>query len=140
MTAEVIGLRHLPAGLSLTWLIMVPPTTFAEPIALELRHSRAKHWKYLAPELFTAFMYIGAAGCLWLVRGWKVGELEEIDKREAAAASSTVLEKSRPEELDRSAPPHPGPPEEVRIEASAAKAGWSDKRDLLRRMVAWKNV
>ena len=32
------------------------------------------------------------------------------------------------------------PREEVRIEPSAAKAGWSDKRDLLRRMVAWKNV
>lgn len=171
----------------MTWLIMVPPTTFAEPIALELR-STAKHWKYIGPEVFTAFMYIGAAGCLWLVRGWKVGELEALDRRKTAqldreeqlkrndpqrqmashSPTTPTTTATKPQEnqnqnqveiekemdtggfavssispleekrVDGASPN--GPPEEVRIELSVAKAGWSDTRDLFRRMVVWKNV
>ncbi|KIW82666.1 hypothetical protein Z517_05693 [Fonsecaea pedrosoi CBS 271.37] len=74
--AEVLGLQDLPAGLSLTWLIMVPPTTCAEAIALELRRRNTENWIYLPPQIFTAFMYVGAGLCLWVVRGWKVGELK----------------------------------------------------------------
>jgi hypothetical protein len=32
---------------------------------------------YTGAIVFTGFMYIGAAMCLWLVRAWKIGELEE---------------------------------------------------------------
>lgn len=76
VAAEVLGLQDLPAGLSWTWLSMVPPTTTAEAIALELRRKNVDSWIYLPPQIFTAFMYIGAAICLWIVRGWKVGQLE----------------------------------------------------------------
>ena len=74
--AEIIGIRDLPAGLSWTWVLMVPPTTFAEPIALELRRRNVETWIYLPPQLFTAFMYIGGGLCIWLARAWKVGEME----------------------------------------------------------------
>ena len=74
--AEVLGLQDLPAGLSWTWVLMVPPTTTAEAIALELRRKHTDSWIYLPPQIFTAFMYIGAGLCLWVVRGWKVGDME----------------------------------------------------------------
>lgn len=35
--AEIIGLQELPAGLSITWVLMVPPTTVAEPIGVVLK-------------------------------------------------------------------------------------------------------
>lgn len=73
---ELIGIRDLPAGLSWTWVLMVPPTTTAEAIALELRRRNVDSWIYLPPQLFTAFMYIAGGLCLWVARGWKVGEIE----------------------------------------------------------------
>lgn len=33
---------------------------------------------YTGAILFTGFMYLGAAVLLWLVRAWKIGELEEV--------------------------------------------------------------
>jgi hypothetical protein len=31
---------------------------------------------YTGAILFTGFMYIGAAACLWFVRAWKIGDVE----------------------------------------------------------------
>jgi MFS family permease len=76
VSVEVLGLRDLPAGLSWTWILMVPPTTCAEAIALELRRKNVDSWIYLPPQLFTAFMYIGGGLCMWVLRGWKVGQLD----------------------------------------------------------------
>lgn len=77
VAAEILGLKDLPGGLSLTWILMVAPTTCAEVIALELRRNGAKHWVYLPPELFTAVMFVAGALSLWIVRAWKVGEMEQ---------------------------------------------------------------
>jgi MFS family permease len=76
--AEVVGLKDLPAALSITWVVMVPPTTVAEPIALELRRDGNSN-VYINAQLFIAMMYLGGALCLWVVRGWKVGQLEELE-------------------------------------------------------------
>ena len=76
VAAEVLGLQDLPAGLSWTWLLIVPPTTVAEAIALELRRKNTTHWIYLPPQIFTAVMYVAGAMFLWVARGWKVGERE----------------------------------------------------------------
>ncbi|GKZ92677.1 hypothetical protein AnigIFM59636_005415 [Aspergillus niger] len=46
-----------------------------EAIGLELRTS-GRHG-FLHTQLFTGFMYIGAALCLVLLRGWKIGELRK---------------------------------------------------------------
>ncbi|KAI9804329.1 MAG: hypothetical protein M1833_007136 [Piccolia ochrophora] len=75
--AEVLGLKELASGLSITWLILVIPTTFAEPIALKLRQSTGNI--YLHAQLFTAFMYIGAALCMLFLRGWKIGQVQSKD-------------------------------------------------------------
>lgn len=59
----------------------------SEPIGLEI--VRFNGGSYTGAILFTGWMYIAAACVLWLVRTWKIGEIEE---RAAAAgkASSEV--------------------------------------------------
>lgn len=73
--AEVVGLRHVPSGLNLIWLIITLPVTFSEPIALEIVGGTGS---YLGTQLFTGFMYIAASLCLVFLRGWKIGELDEL--------------------------------------------------------------
>ncbi|TVY28165.1 putative transporter, partial [Lachnellula hyalina] len=74
--AEVVGLQVLPSALSIVWLVLVLPCTFAEPIGLKLRATSGNI--YLHAQLFTGFMYIGAAVCAWFLRAWKVSELERV--------------------------------------------------------------
>ncbi|KAL3464752.1 major facilitator superfamily domain-containing protein [Aspergillus heterothallicus] len=87
--AEIIDLKDLPGGLSITWIVLVPPTTVAEPIALLLRNNKSEDHVYLHVQIFTGLMYIAAAVCLWLVRGWKVGDNIRV-KQEMAAAATTM--------------------------------------------------
>jgi len=75
VTAEVVGLAQLPAALSITWVNIVLPTTFSEPIALEIAQRTGS---YLGAQLFTGFMYLAAAFCLWMLKAWKHGELEDL--------------------------------------------------------------
>ncbi|KAJ4355170.1 hypothetical protein N0V95_003193 [Ascochyta clinopodiicola] len=74
VTVEVVGLQDLPSALNLEWLVTVLPCTFSEPIALEMV---AGTGGYLATILFAGFMYIAAAASAFLLRGWKIGELDE---------------------------------------------------------------
>ena len=55
------------------------PVAFSEPIALEMV---AGTDSYLGTQLWTGFMYIAAALCLLLLRGWKIGEKEERERME----------------------------------------------------------
>ncbi|KAF5123883.1 putative transporter MCH2 [Metarhizium anisopliae] len=75
VTAEVVGLKNVPSALCLTWLIIAMPCLFSEPIALQIVQGTGS---YLGTQLFTGLMYIAAALCLMAVRGWKVGEMDEI--------------------------------------------------------------
>ena len=75
VTAEVVGLRHVPSALNIMWLAILTPCAFSEPIALEIV---AHTGSYLGTQLWTGFMYIAAGLCLVLLRGWKIGELREI--------------------------------------------------------------
>lgn len=77
VAAEVVGLQDLPAALSLEWLALVLPCTFSEPIALQLFGITGN---YLGTQIFIGTSYLGAALCVLLLRGWKVGELNEIDR------------------------------------------------------------
>ncbi|KAL9127288.1 MAG: hypothetical protein Q9217_003803 [Psora testacea] len=74
--AEVIGLNELPSALSIVWISLVIPTTFSEPIALKLRQQTGNI--YLHAQIYTGFMYLGAALCMWILRGWKIGQIEAI--------------------------------------------------------------
>lgn len=63
---------------------MLIALTVSEPIGLEL--VRLNGGSYTAAILFCGFMYIGAAVFLWLVRAWKIGEME----KEAAVLHTDV--------------------------------------------------
>ncbi|KAF7559181.1 hypothetical protein G7046_g4982 [Stylonectria norvegica] len=69
--AEVIGLRHIPSGLNLFWLALVLPSLFSEPMALEIV---AGTGSYIGTQLFTGLMFIVAALCMGVLRGWKINE------------------------------------------------------------------
>jgi len=65
---EVLDLKDLGSGLTLLWLVMVVPTTFAEPIALSMRKSGRDG--YLPPILFAGATYIaGGLFCVGL-KAW----------------------------------------------------------------------
>ncbi|QSZ29068.1 hypothetical protein DSL72_003578 [Monilinia vaccinii-corymbosi] len=80
VSAEVVGLKVLPSALSITWLVLVIPCTFAEPIGLRLRASTGDIYQHA--QIFAGFMYIGAAICMWGVRAWKVKELDSLKAEE----------------------------------------------------------
>ena len=86
--AEVLGLSDLPAGLSITWVALIVPTTVSEPIALELRRENAAD-VYLHAQIFIAMMYVAAAACLLVVRGWQVGRLQEKPAQAAEKVSES---------------------------------------------------
>lgn len=70
----MVGLKDLPSGLSITWIMLVLPSAFSEVIGLEIaQHTRSA---YLGTQLFAGFMYIAAALCLLPIRAWKIGQLE----------------------------------------------------------------
>ena len=75
VTTEIMGLVDLPSALSLTWLVLVLPTTFSEPIGLEIVAYNGG--SYTGAILFTGIMYCAAACVLWAVRAWKIGDVEE---------------------------------------------------------------
>ncbi|KAK3632809.1 hypothetical protein LTR56_016132 [Elasticomyces elasticus] len=75
VSAEVVGIKHVSSALNLVWLVIVLPSTFSEPIGLEIV---AGTGSYLGTQLFTGFMYIAAAACVLFLRGWKIGELDEV--------------------------------------------------------------
>ncbi|OJJ49368.1 hypothetical protein ASPZODRAFT_112211 [Penicilliopsis zonata CBS 506.65] len=87
--AEIIGLRELPSGLSISWMVLIPPTTVSEAIALMLRTNSSKDHAYLRVQIFAGFMYIGAACCLWIVRGWKLGELAHAEQQSLGAEGTS---------------------------------------------------
>lgn len=81
--AEVIGLQMLPSALSILWIVLVLPCTFSEPIGLELRRNTGNI--YLHAQIFTGVMYIAAALCIWLLRAWKIRELQRMALGKLAA-------------------------------------------------------
>ncbi|KAJ5312843.1 hypothetical protein N7508_003673 [Penicillium antarcticum] len=64
LTAEVVGLEDLGAGLGIFWLSLGPPTAVAEVIALQLRDSPSEPKPYLRIQIFVGLMYIGSAASL----------------------------------------------------------------------------
>ena len=77
LCAEIAGLKEVPSFLSLHWLTVVLPTTFAEVIALYLRRPDMSRWGYVYTQLFTGFAYLVAAGFLFEL--WRVKRVEKLD-------------------------------------------------------------
>jgi MFS family permease len=70
--AEVIGLQRLPSSFGMVCLALMLPTTFAEPIALELVSTSG----YLSAQIFVGCMFLCAAASTWALRSWKVNQVE----------------------------------------------------------------
>lgn len=68
LAAEIVGIQDLSAALSILWFVIFPPTAVAEAIAVQLRNSVNTPKPYLRVQLFTGIMYLGAGGCLIMLR------------------------------------------------------------------------
>lgn len=90
VAAEVVGLQELPAALSILWVVLAVPCTFAEPIGLKLRTTTGD--EYLHSQIFTGCMYLAGALCLWILRVWKINDLEK------KASSNGQVEESASQE------------------------------------------
>ena len=66
---EVVGMKDVASGLTPMWLALAIPCTFSEAIALTIVKGTKS---YLGTQLFTGLMYIAAACCLLVLRGWKI--------------------------------------------------------------------
>ncbi|EFQ96678.1 Mch2p [Nannizzia gypsea CBS 118893] len=152
--AEVVGMRELPGGLSITWVAMVPATTVAEPIALVLRSGSGSTGSYTYAQVFAGLVYVAAGLFLLVVRGWKIGDNEQIEKAAAVkmktpsnAASSQVLTTLQSAKMDdpltdsATVECRMSHPENNtnRLPTSVDEKIWS-LLPLTRRMVAWKVV
>jgi len=138
--AEVVGIKDLGSVLSWTWLIMVPPVTCAEAIALEIRRIGAPRFVYVNAQVFCAVSYIAGGLVMWVLRGWKIGEMEEIErinrKTECAQAQSdkSLTQGGDNYQSQGANAVRDGALIRELSAASARKRGWN-LRDLLRRMV-----
>ena len=65
LCAEVAGLKEVPSFLSIVWLVVVLPTTFAEVVALYLRRPDMERWAYLYPQIFAGLAYLVASGFMF---------------------------------------------------------------------------
>ena len=94
----------------------------SEPIALKLRQSSGDI--YLHAQIFTGFMYVASAICMWFLRAWKIGEIEMI----------AAEQKKAPEEIGVNL----HEPHEVTL-ATASRSRTS-KSSIVKRLFAWKRV
>ncbi|KAK3337367.1 major facilitator superfamily domain-containing protein [Cercophora scortea] len=74
--AEVVGLQLLPSALSLYWLVLVLPSTFAEVIGLSLRTSGTNG--YINVQVFVGALYCVSFASIWLLRSWKVQQMDAL--------------------------------------------------------------
>lgn len=87
VAAEVVGLQLLPAALSVYWIILVFPSTFAEVIGLSLKQETTGATVYLDVQVFTGFMFFASFLSMWLLRSWKLRQMESLglDEKEQEA-------------------------------------------------------
>lgn len=84
VTAEIVGIPLLPAALSLLWLTLVAPATCAEVIGLSLRSGTGRN-SYLHVQLLAGLCYLVAFLAGWLLRAWKLHQLEDAANVESGA-------------------------------------------------------
>jgi len=90
VTAEVVGLKGVPSALSITWLVLVIPTVFSEPIGLEI--VARDHGNYRGAQIFVGFMYIAGSACMFVLRGWKIGELRAVAEETAPKGQTAEID------------------------------------------------
>jgi MFS family permease len=73
VTAEVVGMHRLPSTFGIICLALVLPTTFAEPIALQIVDTSG----YLSSKIFVGCMFLLGAACTFFLRSWKIADIEK---------------------------------------------------------------
>ncbi|KAH8808397.1 MFS transporter-like protein [Xylogone sp. PMI_703] len=122
VVTEVVGLQVLPSALSILWVVLAVPCTFAEPIGLELRTTTGD--KYLHCQIFTGCMYLAGAVCLWFLRAWKIHDLEK---------QAVQIQQLEEERIDGSEGPFVS---RIRSHATSVRS----KAKVLRGLWAWQRV
>lgn len=72
VTTEVVGLKRLPSTFGIVCVALVLPTTFAESVALGIVSASG----YLTSQIFVAFAFLLGATCTWVLRSWKIDDIE----------------------------------------------------------------
>lgn len=72
---EVVGLGRLLGAFGVICIAMVLPTTFAEPIAVQLVAGHGTG-SFLSAQMFAGFMFITGSVSLWLLRSWKISTIK----------------------------------------------------------------
>ena len=79
VTVEIVGLRRLPSSFGMICLALVLPSTFAEPIALQLVSTRG----FVSSQVFVGCMFLAGAASMWALRSWKIWDDDkEVRQRE----------------------------------------------------------
>lgn len=95
--AEVVGITEMAGVFAIVCFALVLPTTFAEPIAMQLVNGIGLGEgtkKYLVAQVFVGAMFILGAGSLWMLRSWKIFEIEKKAAVERSEGVPTSDEKS----------------------------------------------
>ncbi|KAM7184034.1 Major facilitator superfamily domain containing protein [Rhypophila sp. PSN 637] len=91
--AEVVGLQLLPSALSMYWLALVLPSTFAEVIGLCLRDHGVDG--YIKVQTLTGALYIASFLSIWLLRSWKIQNMDALNldeqQQEAGIQDADVI-------------------------------------------------
>ncbi|KAI0378267.1 MFS transporter, MCP family, solute carrier family 16, member 6 [Hypomontagnella monticulosa] len=69
LSADIVGLKELPAFLSIVWLSVALPSAAAEVISLELRRPKSGGWSYLHTQILAGLSYIVSS--LFLFELWR---------------------------------------------------------------------
>jgi MFS family permease len=72
VTAEIVGLHKVQSTFGMICFSLVLTTTFGEPVALQIVASKG----YLSAQIFIGCMFLAGALSLWILRSWKICELE----------------------------------------------------------------
>ncbi|KAK0618599.1 major facilitator superfamily domain-containing protein [Bombardia bombarda] len=88
--AEVVGISLLPSALSIYWVALAFPATFAEVIALQLKTTGING--YIDVQIFAGVLFFVSFCSLWLLRSWKVQQLDALgltnEEQEAATQNA----------------------------------------------------
>ncbi|KAK3688054.1 major facilitator superfamily domain-containing protein [Podospora appendiculata] len=81
--AEVVGLADAGTTFGAVCFALVIPTTFAEAVTLQLvahggseSSGGANAGSFLPSQVFVGMMFLMGAAALWLLRSWKIGDIE----------------------------------------------------------------
>ncbi|KAK3390287.1 major facilitator superfamily domain-containing protein [Podospora didyma] len=74
--ADVVGITEAGRTFGVICFALVLPTTFATAIALQLVQGSAGINQFLPSQIFVGIMFIAGSVSLWLLRSWKITEIE----------------------------------------------------------------